>query len=305
VLSLAHTARVLRALAIDEDGGRKIAELVRRTELPRATVTRIVGALCLEGLAFRRKGLPRYVLGPLAFELGLAAGRQYPLRDIAAASLDRLAEKTEDTCFLMVRSGQDAVCIDRRGGRFPVKALTIEIGNRRPLGAAAASLALLMNLPVPEQEAYITANDERLQQYGFLTGDAVRQMLNRSRELGFALNNNNIIAEVSAVGVAIPTSVGRPFAALSVSALSSRMMLGQRFRKIVGWMRAEASAIAQTLNKLDGMLFFLRESWLIVSHPISAARMPNHRRVEGLMPWRRSFLEERQAGTGGICQGLQ
>ena len=245
---MAHTARVLRALSFDENGGRKIAELVQRTGLPRATVTRIVGALCLEGLASRREGLPRYVLGPLAFELGLAAGRQYPLRDIAAASLDRLAEKTGDTCFLIVRSGQDAVCIDRREGKFPVKALTIEVGDRRPLGAAAASLALLMNLPLPEQEAYISANGDRLEQHGFLSGDVVRQMLSRSVELGFALNNNNIIADVSAVGVAIPSSCGLPFAALSVSALSSRMMQGQRFREIVRWMRSEANAIALALN---------------------------------------------------------
>jgi DNA-binding IclR family transcriptional regulator len=245
---VAHTARVLRALSFDENGGRNIAEIVQRTELPRATVTRIVGALCLEGLALRREGKARYVLGPLTFELGLVAGRQYPLRDIASASLDRLAEKTGDTCFLMVRSGQDAVCIDRREGNFPVKALTIEVGDRRPLGAAAASLALLMSLPIPEREAYITANAERLRQYGFLNGNVVRQMLSRSMELGFALNNNNIIADVSAVGVVIPSTCGLPFAALSVSALTSRMMAGQRFREIVRWMQSEANSIAGQLN---------------------------------------------------------
>lgn len=225
-----------------------MAELVERTQLERATVNRIVRALCLEGLAIRREDEPRYVLGPLAFELGLAASRQYPLRELAAGAMERLAELTGDTCFLMVRSGQDAVCIDRREGSFPVKALTIEVGDRRPLGAAAGSLALLMHLSEQERETYLTANSERIRRYGMLTADVVRGMLARSLELGFALNNNNIIPEVSAVGVTIPARFGPPFAALSVSALSSRMMQGQRFRQIVRWLEAEAKAIASKLQ---------------------------------------------------------
>lgn len=245
---VAYTARLLRALAADQGGGARVADLVDATGLERATVNRIVRALCQEGLAMRREGESRYVLGALAFELGLAASRQYPLRELAAASMERLAELTGDTCFLMVRSGQDAVCIDRREGSFPVKTLTIGVGDRRPLGAAAASLALLMHLPELERESYIAVNSERIRQYGMLTGDVVRGMLARSLDLGFALNNNNIIPDVSAVGVAILARFGAPFAALSVSALSSRMMEGQRFRQIVRWLEAEAKVIASKLR---------------------------------------------------------
>lgn len=244
---VAYTARVLRALGGAQEQGLRIADLVAASGLERATVNRIVRALCAEGLAMAQGAGARYVLGPLAFELGLAAARSFPLRDLAAPCLDRLAERTGDTCFLMIRSGNDAVCIDRREGAYPVKALTIGVGDRRPLGAAAGSLALLMQLPAEEREACVAANDGRISRYGMLSQGVVRKMLARAIELGFALNYNEIIPDVSAVGVAIPPRLGRPIAALSVSALSSRMMQGKRHLQVVEWLREEARSVADRL----------------------------------------------------------
>ena len=245
---VSYTARLLRALAQAPAEGLRIVELVKATGLERATVTRVVGALCAERLASAIGEAGRqYVLGPLAFELGLVAGRRFPLREIAAPSLDRLAQATGDTCFLMIRSGSDAVCIDRREGTYPVKALTIGVGDRRPMGAAAASIALLMHLPPPEVDAHLAANAARIEKYGMLTAAVVRSMVQRARSLGFALNHDNIIPEVSAVGVAIPARVGPPFSALSVSALTSRMMPQDRYREIVERLREEAAVIAARL----------------------------------------------------------
>ena len=238
------SARVLRVLAGAPHEGLRIADLVERTDMERSAVSRIVNALCLEGLAMTAGGPRRYVLGPVAFELGLAARQHFPLREIAAPWMARLAEWTEDTCFLMVRSGQDAVCVDRREGAYPVKALTIEVGARRPLGAAAASLALLVALPEVECERYLRANAERIAHYGMLTADVVRQLVQRARTLGYALNHNNIVPEVSAVGVAIPTRLGIPYAGLSVSALTSRMMQGDRHLRVLEWLRQAAREIA-------------------------------------------------------------
>lgn len=244
---VAHAGRVLRALADAPTDGVRIADLVQGSGLQRATVHRITRALCSEALAMSLSGGQRYVLGPLAFELGLAAARHHPLVARAAPSLDRLAARTGDTCFLMLRSGQDAVCVDRREGTYPVKALTISIGDRRPLGAAAASLALLMSLPSDEREDYLNANAERIAGYGILTADVVRTMVARAIELGFALNLNNIVPHVSAVGIAIPARVGRPYAALSVSALTNRMMDSGRHLQVVEWLREESKVIAAML----------------------------------------------------------
>jgi DNA-binding IclR family transcriptional regulator len=98
-----------------------------------------------------------------------------------------------------------------------------------------------------EREAYVRDNAERISAYGMLNADVVRAMIRRAEELGFALNHDNIIPDVAAVGVAIPSRAGVPFAALSVSALTSRMIPGDRYRTVVQWLRREAAAIAAKL----------------------------------------------------------
>ena len=242
------TAQVLCVIGERNAEGSRIVDIVNATGLERATVNRIARALCAAGLAECEHDGRRYHLGPLTFELGISAAQRFPLRDLAAASLDRVAHETGDTCFLMVRSGPDAVCIDRREGTFPVRALTIEIGNRRPLGAAAASVALLMHMPPAECADYLHANATRIKRYGMLDEAAVAHMVARARRLGYALNHDNIIPEVSAVGVAIPARMGQPYAALSVAALTSRIMTDQRDQKIVALLHAEAQVIAAALQ---------------------------------------------------------
>jgi DNA-binding IclR family transcriptional regulator len=240
---VSFTARVLRALAENMRGGARIVDLAERTGLPRATVDRVVRGLCAEGLVMRDKD-GRHQLGGLAFELGLAAEQHFPWREIAAPSMARISTETGDTCFLMIRSGADAVCIARHEGGYPVRALTIDVGNRRPLGAAAASLALLMHMPAAECDAYIERNAARIARYGMLNADIVGRMVANARRLGFALNHDNILPEVSAVGVAIPAQAGRPYAALSVAALTSRIMKDDRYLAIAALLGREAKEIA-------------------------------------------------------------
>ncbi len=238
-------AQLMRALAGAPPEGWRLVDLVERTALQRSAVGRIVNALCVEGLA--AKGGARYALGPLAFELGLAASQRSPLPALADAAMRRLAERTGDTCFLMVRSGDDAVCLDRREGAYPIKSLTISVGDRRPLGCAAGSLALLMHLGPADAEHYIARHAERIGQHGHLNADVVRRMLTRARRLGYALNHDDIVPHVSAVGIAIPSRLGQPYAALSVSTLTSRMMASGRREQVLAWLEPLAREIAARL----------------------------------------------------------
>ncbi len=186
----------------------------------------------------------RYFLGPLIFELGVTAAHRYRLSEIAAPCLDRIAAETGDTVYLVQRSGLDAVCVARREGSYPVKVLTIDVGSRRPLGAAAGSLAILMNLPAIEQRSILEANKTQMEQYERLTSRRTLDAIEASRQLGFALMPTNVMPYVSAVGVSIPSGAGAPIAALSVSALTDRIMVGKRYIEIAALLRREANVIA-------------------------------------------------------------
>ncbi|HZQ61201.1 MAG TPA: helix-turn-helix domain-containing protein, partial [Casimicrobiaceae bacterium] len=145
--SIQRAAMLVRVIASRSRTGMRLSEVVQHAHLERSTARRILKCLAAEGLVTQDAASRRYFLGPLVFELGLAAAPRFNLVDTCRPSLQRIAEKTGDTVFLTVRSGYDSVCLDRREGSFPIKALMMEPGTRRPLGAGAGGLALLMLLP--------------------------------------------------------------------------------------------------------------------------------------------------------------
>jgi DNA-binding IclR family transcriptional regulator len=62
----------------------------------------------------------------------------------------------------MVRSGNDIVFVAREIGPYPIKALTGEIGVRRPLGVGAVGVILLASLSAEEAEAILKSNRHRM-----------------------------------------------------------------------------------------------------------------------------------------------
>src|SRR5256885_14029580 len=97
-------------------------------------------------------------------------------------SMDRLQAETQDTCYLTLRSGFDAVCLDRREGLSPIRVLTLDVGSRRPLGVGAAGLAILLRLSDGEAESLIQAAGPRLARYNRMDMDTMRTLLTESRE---------------------------------------------------------------------------------------------------------------------------
>jgi DNA-binding IclR family transcriptional regulator len=245
---IARSTLLLRLIANSNHLGARLVDLTLHSGLERPTVRRILQGLIEQGLVRQPDGDRRYYLGTLMYELGLAAARGIDLPAIAAASLDRIARETEDTVYLVQRSGPDAVCIDRREGSFPVKVLTIDIGARRPLGAAAGGLAILAGM-VPEERALILENNRtQMESYEKLYGMSLEAAVDDAVRRGFALMPVNVVPYVSAVGMTIPSRTGTPHAALSVSALHHRIMDGERYEAISRLLRTETDAIAGALH---------------------------------------------------------
>jgi len=130
---------------------------------------------------------------------------------------------TEDTVFLVIRSGNDALVIDRVEGAFPIRTLTHEVGQRVPLGIGAGSTSLLASLPQNEVQEIIRANSNRYQRYNNRTAEDVQKQVLQCRNKGFALSIGNVMPEAIAVGSAIVDENGKAVAAVSVAAIAQRM----------------------------------------------------------------------------------
>jgi DNA-binding IclR family transcriptional regulator len=243
--SIERALWLLREIAAHNRSGSRLLDLSTRTGLQRPTVHRMLKCLVAEGMVQQDPDSHRYCLGSMVFELGLTAAPRFNLREICHPSLTRIAEATSDTVFLTQRSGLDGVCLDRQEGTFPIKTFTLEIGMRRPLGVGIGSLAILSALPEEEIKHIINSNAPRLTEHS-LTPASLLGQVRRAQKLGYALRENPSLAGVRSMGYALHNSSGVAFAALSVSAISSRMT-EKRVLELATLLKAEVRQIEKQL----------------------------------------------------------
>src|SRR5690606_25049655 len=117
--SIGRATAILRLLATAGPDGMGLADVASYAGMERPTAHRILRRLVEESLVTQGPGSRAYRLGPLLYELGLAAGPSIPAQEVCSAALEELARITGDSAFLMVRSGFDSVCLQRREGHFP------------------------------------------------------------------------------------------------------------------------------------------------------------------------------------------
>ena len=246
--SIRRAMALIRGVTQSGREGASVAALAGQTGIDRTTAHRMLKCMAEEGMLSQSDG-SRYILGPLAFEIGLAAGERLDLRTKCRGTLTRIAAETGDTVFLMTRDGYESVCADRIEGSYPVKTLVVEVGNRRPLGIGAGSLAILSALPPEEAEAAITQNEDRVAGFEDMGADRLRRLAARARAEGKASLPVIGIPGVHALAVAVRTPGGRPIAALSVAAIRSRMT-AQRQSEILKILRKESAAL--TASVLQG-----------------------------------------------------
>ena len=239
-----RAVRLLRLIARFEVVGARLTDLVSLSGMKQPTVRRMLKALIDAELVSQSEDSKRYTIGPLPFELGLASpnlshrlvGRYRPM-------LDRLAQLSGDTIYLVMRSGYDSLCVTRVEGTYPIKMLLLAVGGRRPLGVGAASQALLAALPDEEIERVLRINESELPHYEGLTAQQLRQEIQQTHERGYSLNESGLVPGVSAIGMVIPNPDGQPVAAVSISALSSRIS-GSRTPELAALLAREIRSLS-------------------------------------------------------------
>jgi DNA-binding IclR family transcriptional regulator len=221
--SLKRGVVLLKLLATAGSRGLALTDLASRAQLPHPSVHRVLRQLTAERLAEHNPETRRYKLGPLAFELGVAGSTLHDIRDLCEPAMDMLASATGDTVYLVVRSGFDAVCLHRREGEYPVRALVLEVGSRRPLGVGAGGLAILSAMDADERDEVIRRVASSLPSFGDLDAKTLAEACDEAVRTGAAVIQNRVSLGIKAVGVPFRNSVGQATGALSVAALAERL----------------------------------------------------------------------------------
>jgi len=222
--TLDRAVAVLQALGSGGEDGLRLIDLQHLVGLTKPTAHRLLSAMVGHGLVAHDAAARRYRLGQELAVLGWSvAQRRQDLRSAAIHSASILAEETGDTVVVVVRSGLDNVCIDRRTGSYPIKALTVDVGTRRPLAVGAGGLAMLAAMAPAECDAILEAIAPRLPAQSRATETQLRAAIRDARKTGYALSNSLVTEGVRAVGVAIRDFRGEPIAAIGVAAILPRI----------------------------------------------------------------------------------
>lgn len=246
-------AAVLQVLGRGPRSGLRLTDVAAGTRLNKATVHRLLASLGQVGLVEQDDATGHFHLSFEMFVLGSSAINRYGLAEMARVHLARLESQSSDTTYLAVKSGFDSVCVDRYEGSYPVKVLTLNVGDRRPLGVGAGSLALLAAMPDAEIDMAIAANRERLAAYPLLDVSRLYSLIDATRRHGYAFFDGLAVPEMSAIGMPILSEGGRVIAAIGMSAIRDRMH-GRRREVLVEWMRAEVRALQAKVSTLTSGL---------------------------------------------------
>ena len=217
--SIERVVGMLRVVASRGRRGMRIADVVSVSGLPMSTCFRMLQRLELEGLVVRDALTRKYHLGPLLYELSMLAQPRYRLSELCEQALQAIAEETQDTVYLSERRGSESICTSRALGDYPIKALTLDVGIRRPMGVGAGGLAILSALP--EADQIVQANAARYAKFGAFDPAFLRAAIAETRARGYAFLDSAATPGSAAVGVAFPPD--NPIAAISVAAISSRL----------------------------------------------------------------------------------
>jgi DNA-binding IclR family transcriptional regulator len=246
VKTIDRAARLMRVLAAADIGGYPLKTVAAESGLGKPTTHRLLGALIDAGFVYQDTATRRYRLGAGLSALSRLAVRQ----DIGALALpfiERVALETSDTAYASVREGNAAVCVGREVGTFPIRTLSLAVGDRRPLGIGSGSLAILAHMPDDEVEHVLRQNEGWISNFAGFSIDYLRQVVAETRRYGFSFVDGRILPGMNAMGVPVFDATGKVVASLSLAAVADRVK-GDRIPELAAILQAQAAEVTRAIQ---------------------------------------------------------
>ena len=246
--SIARASAVLSALA-DERDGASLSLVIARTDFTKTTAHRTLQSLQDVEYVYQDPDTRRYHLGSALGRLARQAGRS-DVSAIAGRSMRRLADASEDTVFLSIPEGSEAICVRVELGAFPIRTLSLEVGDRVPLGVGATGQALYAATSQPKRLAAAAANRNWMKDFNF-TPQLAEDLASDFEERGYAFNPSIVIPGMSAVALPVISKKGTLVAGLGIGAINERMAMSRVEGELVPMLRREVGHLVKRLNELE------------------------------------------------------
>jgi len=211
--TLTRGLEILRAFTA-EDATLGNQDLIERTGLPKATISRLTATLVGLGYLHYDNDLGRYSIGPATVSLGYSALSSSAVVHMARALMQELADETGAAVALGMRDGPEMVYAANCRSMAPVS-LRLNVGSRLPIWRTAMGLAYVADsdpaarkLLVAEMIAAEPASKQKITE---LVNQAVVDLSQR----GFVSIFGTWYSYINAVGVSFQPTDGSPRVALT------------------------------------------------------------------------------------------
>jgi len=223
-----------------------VTEVARDLDMSASTAHRILSTLEHRGFVTQDRITKAYRAGPTLIELAFSSTRSINLREVSERHLAALATRIGETVNLMVLQGGDIRFV---GGfeadqRVRTQVLT---GTLLPAYATSGGKVLLAELAKESIRELYPRGLRRFQPQTRTFTQLLDELALVSMR-GYAVNEEESVAGLSAVAVPLRDRVGTAIAAVAMSAPSSRLPQ-RRIRELVIALRGCASAIRADLAR--------------------------------------------------------
>jgi IclR family transcriptional regulator, pca regulon regulatory protein len=245
-LSLGHGLAILASFSAERPV-MGIAEMASALNMSRSTTHRYAATLAQLGY-LEQNSARRYRLTPRCADVGLSALGSMALHERSRLHLQELRRETGWTVSLAILDGSEAMLLERLRGWRGLHEIDLRLGScaRLPVHCTAMGKVLLAGLPDAELRELLAAL--RLPRRGpnRITGKrALRAELERVRERGFAIDDEELIEGMRSIAVPVPDARERVLGALDLAVPATLFEgdeLGDQFGGLLGEIAAGITA---------------------------------------------------------------
>lgn len=239
-------SKAIEVLDLVHEFGRPVRfrELEAASRFPKPTLYRFVQSLTDHGMLNFDPDRSEYYLGTRLVRLAHAAWRQSMIAPVARPHLKALADRLGEAVYLSGLDGGQCVCLDR-GSPDDLAGAFLDINRVYPTYCTAVGKAMLASLPEAElNRALARQSFARLTQTTITDECRLRGDLDQVRVRGFAIEDEEHVRGIIAVGVPIVADTGTLLGGLGVHAPDRRTDLESLVAQ-VPHMQATAAEIAR------------------------------------------------------------
>lgn len=225
--------RLFGALEIlTEDGSAGLMDVSERLGLNKSTAHRVLNSLVYMGYARQDEITGKYEPSLKIVDMAGKIMSNVDIVHVVRPYLRRLMEQAEETVHFVERDGVEAVYIDKVESLRNGIQMVSRIGSRIPLYCSGVGKAMAAYMDEQEvREIWENSKVHPLTPYTITDYNAFLNELERIRERGYALDNEENESGVRCIAVSLREYTGRRRYAFSISAPVTRMD-NERIRKL-------------------------------------------------------------------------